>query len=52
MKHDKLIVFLSISISMTIPGVKYEGPTLLHTRVKKLIIMSVLNEAQRHERGC
>ena len=52
MKHDKVIVFLSISISMSIPGVKYEGHTLLYTRFKKLIIMSVLNETQRHERGC
>jgi len=41
-KHDKKIVFLSFTISMVIPGVKYEGPTLLHTWFNKLIIMSVL----------
>ena len=52
MKHDKQIVFLSITISMTIPGIMYEGPTLLHTRFNKFITMPVLNEAQRHERGC
>ena len=30
-KHDKQIVFLSITISMIIPGDMYEGPILLHT---------------------
>jgi hypothetical protein len=43
LKHDKQIVFLSITVSMIIPGVMYEGPTLLHTRFNKLIVMSGLN---------
>jgi len=51
-KCDKQIVFLSITISMIIPEIIYEGPTLLHTQFNKLIIMSVLNYAQRHESGC
>jgi hypothetical protein len=42
-KHDKKIVLLSITISLIIPGVIFEGPTLLHTGFNKLIIMSVLN---------
>jgi hypothetical protein len=44
-KHDKQIVFLSITISMTIPEIMYEGPILVHTRLNKFITMSVLNEA-------